>query len=118
MFIKFLTFLNYFLIFTDQDKMKEMALAKKAFGHLTHQRPSVIAARQLLSRKSSHMSAATQMTSHFGMSILEAAIHEPKPISEVVNWPLIVQKYYESIGVASPNTGTDQDEIMDDASNE
>uniref|UniRef100_T1JXK5 Ion transport domain-containing protein n=1 Tax=Tetranychus urticae TaxID=32264 RepID=T1JXK5_TETUR len=101
-----------------QDKMKEMALAKKAFGHLTHQRPSVIAARQLLSRKSSHMSAATQMTSHFGMSILEAAIHESKPISEVVNWPLIVQKYYESIGVASPNTGTDQDEIMDDASNE
>lgn len=85
-----------------------MKLAKKAFGHLANQRPSVIAAKQLLYRKSSRISATTQVTNPFGVSLLEAAIHDSKPITSVVNWPMIVQKYYESIGEASPMTTTEQ----------
>lgn len=95
-----------------------MQLAKKAFGHLAQQRPSVIAAKTLLQRKASRLSATTQVTNPFGISLLEAAIHDSKPIATVVNWPMIVQKYYESIGEASPTAITGMDINTEDQSEE
>lgn len=94
-----------------------MQLAKRAFGHLAGQRPSVIAAKQLLYRKSSKISATTQVTNPFGVSVLEAAINDSKPITMVVNWKTIVQKYYESIGEALPQTVTEQDNNDDSSEN-
>ncbi|KAI1299277.1 Ankyrin-3 [Halotydeus destructor] len=83
----------------DAKSEKEMALAKQAFGHLDQQRPSLQAAKQWLNRRASKASRATSALSQstrFGG--IEAATDELKPIAEVVNWALIVQKYLESLG--------------------
>lgn len=48
--------------------------------------------------KMSKISRDTQGTQGLNASILEANLVESKPINTVLNWPLIVRKYYESIG--------------------
>lgn len=86
----------------DLQSEKEMALAKQAFGHLDQQRPSLTSAKKWLNRRASRASKASRATS--GLSAFGAddmATDELRPIAEVVNWPLIVQKYLEMIGVVS-----------------
>jgi hypothetical protein len=79
---------------------KENALAKQAFGHLDQQRSSLTSAKKWLNRRASRASRASRatsgVTSTFGAD--DAGTDELKPIAEVVNWPLIVQKYLEMIG--------------------
>lgn len=91
---------------------KEMALAKQAFGHLDQQRSSLTSAKKWLNRRASRASKASRATSGVtsGFGADDAGTDELKPISEVVNWPLIVQKYLESIGAISAKTDDDDGE--------
>ena len=89
-----------------------MALAKQAFGHLDQQRSSLTSAKKWLNRRASRASKASRATSGAlsGFGADDLATDELKPISEVVNWPLIVQKYLESIGAISAKTDDDEGE--------
>lgn len=89
-----------------------MALAGKAFGHLDQQRPSVVEAKKWLNRRASRASRATSATGMSNYGAMEAGADECRPIAEVVNWPLIVQKYLESIG---ESTKTDDDDLTSQA---
>lgn len=91
---------------------KEMALAKQAFGHLDQQRSSLTSAKKWLNRRASRASRASRATSAVtsGFGADDAGTDELKPISEVVNWPLIVQKYLESIGAVSAQSDDDEGE--------
>ena len=59
----------------------------------------------------SKISRGTQGTNQLNQSIMEANLVESKPINSVLNWPLIVRKYYESIGVS-------QQRVIEDEQNE
>ena len=61
--------------------------------------------------KMSKISRGTQGTNQLNQSIMEANLVESKPINSVLNWPLIVRKYYESIGVS-------QQRVIEDEQNE
>lgn len=101
----------------EQRNEKEMALAKQAFGHLDGQRQSVAEAKKWLNRRASRASKASRATSaisNFGA--METGTDELRPIADVVNWPLIVQKYLESIGAVSATA--DDDEGAGEASGE
>lgn len=50
--------------------------------------------------KMSKVSRGTQGTNQLNTSIMEANLVESKPINTVLNWPLIVRKYWESIGIS------------------
>ena len=60
--------------------------------------------------KMSKVSRGTQGTNQLA-SQLEANIVESKPINTVLNWGLIVRKYYESIGIS-------QQQLEDETSEE
>lgn len=81
----------------------ESSFAAKAFGQLASGGDQ--AAKQWADRrmsrasKMSKVSRGTQGTNQLA-SQLEANIVESKPINTVLNWPLIVRKYYESIGIS------------------
>lgn len=98
--IPLLAFDNLQRRYQEMQQQKEMALAKQAFGHLDQQRPSITEAKKWLNRRASRASKASRATSgnfsNFGADDLNT--DELKPITEVVNWPVIVQKYLESIG--------------------
>lgn len=89
---------------------KEMALAKQAFGHLDQQRSSLTSAKKWLNRRASRASKASRATSAVtsGFGADDTGTDELKPISEVVNWPVIVQKYLEMIGAVSAKTDDDE----------
>lgn len=96
-----------------------MQLVKKAFGHLAQQRSSLITVKPLLDRRVSHLSRTTQITNTF-RSFLETGIEISRSIVDVVNWAVIVQKYYESIGVvpfenAEEDGGSQVNENEEDA---
>lgn len=57
----------------------------------------------------SKLSRGTQNTNPLGtQSLVEANIVESRPINSVVNWALIVKKYWESIGV-NLNQGVEEE---------
>lgn len=90
-----------------------MALAKQAFGHLDQQRPSLTSAKKWLNRRASRASKASRATS--GLSAFGAddtGTDELRPISEVVNWPVIVQKYLESIGAVTHKNEDEETEAQ------
>lgn len=89
-----------------------MALAKQAFGHLDQQRSSLTSAKKWLNRRASRASKASRATSAVtsGFGADDMGTEELKPISEVVNWPLIVQKYLESIGAITAKTEDEEGE--------
>jgi hypothetical protein len=89
-----------------EENKKEFGFAKQAFGQIATDQNA--AAKQWMDRrmsrasKQSKLSRGTQNTNPLGtQSLVEANIVESHPINTIVNWPLIVRKYWESIGVSS-----------------
>lgn len=99
--------------FAEKDK-QESSFASKAFGQMAAGGDQVAKqwADRRMSRasKMSKVSRGTQGTNQLA-SQLEANIVESKPINTVLNWPLIVRKYYESIGIS-------QQQVEDETSEE
>ncbi|RWS27838.1 ion channel nompc-like protein [Leptotrombidium deliense] len=101
--------------FYQEKKEKQLKIAKQAFGHLSDQRLAVMAKNQWMHRRASRasrISRITGATSGFGNS--ELGFEESKPIGEVVNWAVIVQKYYESIGAAAVEDVNDDETRTDE----
>lgn len=94
----------------DLKSEKEMALAKQAFGHLDQQRPSLTSAKKWLNRRASRASKASRATTGSALGADDLGTDELKQISEVVNWPLIVQKYLEMIGAVTHTTEDEEGE--------
>ena len=84
-------------------KHGDISFAKQAFGHLASDGSHV--ARQWMDRRASktskisRLSRGTVMTNIYGLSLVEAGFDESKPINQVVNWHVIVKKYYELVGL-------------------
>ena len=96
----------------------DSSFATKAFGQLATGGDQ--AAKQWTDRrmsrasKMSKVSRGTQGTNQM-QSLLEANLLESKPMSTVLNWPLIVRKYYESIGISQQQV---EDETNEEKKNE
>ena len=102
---------NAVVISVEMQSEKEMALAKQAFGHLDQQRSSLTSAKKWLNRRASRASKASRATSGALSGLADdLGTDELKPISEVVNWPAIVQKYLEMIGAISAKTDDEEGE--------
>lgn len=90
------------------------SFARQAFGQMASD--GTAAAKQWTDRrmsrasKMSKVSRGTQGTNQLNTSIMEANLVESKPINSVLNWPLIVRKYWESIGVSQQQIEDDQNE--------
>ena len=96
-----------------EESKTEYGFAKQAFGQLATDGNT--AAKQWMDRrmsrasKMSKLSRGTQNTNPLAnQSMIEANIVESRPINSVVNWGLIVKKYWESIGVNLNKTIEDE----------
>lgn len=95
------------MFFLVTKKESGLSFAKQTFGNFASDGNNV--ARQWIDRrasktsKMSRISRGTAMTNIYGLSLVEAGFDESKPINMVVNWKVIVRKYYELIGMTGKN---------------